>query len=381
LLTCGLIGLPGSGKTTLFALLAGPEGAPPPGRAGEARRVVTVPDPRLDTLGAHFIPREVIHARIEMVDIPGLVPGERSRAAHFLEGVRGSDALIFVLRGFDDTGGADRPDPAAELGTLETELIFADLAMVENRIAKLEGSKGLRKQDAPLHGVLCRVRDLLGEGTPLRSITLEEDDKEVLAHADFLSSKPIVWVLNVAEDELATAAGASGLDRAAGERGVPLVTISAQVEREIAELEREDARLFMEDLGLDEPGTARVARAVYERLGLISFFTVGDDEVRAWTISRGTRAREAAGKIHSDMERGFIRAEVVSFADYLKAAEAVPGPSGARAAAPATGAGGPPGSAPGERILAAAREQGIMRLEGRDYEVADGDIITIRFNV
>jgi len=375
LLTCGLVGLPGSGKSTLLALLAGPGDPPRPGKAGETRRVVTVPDPRLDAIGRHFAPRKVVHARLEVIDIPGLVPGERGRTAHFLEGVRASDALVFVLRGFYP-GGAGSPDPAGELATLESELIFADLAMVEGRIERLEAGKGPKREETALHRLLCRLRDILGEGTPMRSVSLDDEEPELLAHTQFLSSKPAVWVLNVAEGELAGAAAASGLAELARERGVPLVVISAKVEREITELGPEDARLFLEDLGFDEPGTARLARAVYERLGLISFFTIGKDEVRAWTIRRGTRAREAAGKVHSDMERGFIRAEVLSFADYGRAAGGVLGPEGE-----ADRGAGPGVSSPGDRILVAARELGLMRLEGRDYEVADGDIITFRFNV
>lgn len=360
MLTCGLVGLPGSGKSTLFALLAGPGGAPPPGRAGVARRVVAVPDPRLDLLAADFAPRKPVHTQLEVLDVPGLVPGERARTLHFLEAVRGADALIFVLRGF--ASGPETANPAGELDTLEAELILTDLAVVERNIERLEGRRtgSVRRQDAPLHAVLCRVRDRLADGAPYREVALREEERALLAHFDFLSGKPAVWVLNVAEDQLETAAERSDLAALADRRGVPLVTVSAQVEKEIAELPEDDAALFMADLGLDEPGSARVIRAVHRRLGLISFFTVGDREVRAWTIRAGTRAREAAGKVHSDMERGFIRAEVLAFADYARVR---------------TDAGG------GDRAMAAARDKGLVRLEGADYRVEDGDIIHYRFNV
>ncbi len=385
MLTCGLIGLPGSGKSTIFALLSGANAPFTPSGSGEARRVVRVPDPRVDTLAEHFSPKKVTYAQLEVTDVPGLVPGERSRTAHFLEAVRESDALIFVLRDFGtgsdaaETGGA--PNPVAELGTLEAELILADLAMVESRIERLEsgGKKGgsggpgagrVDRKDAAVHAALVRVRDGLSDGVPLSEITLEPDEREALAHTSFLSSKPAVWVLNVAEADLATAAEATGLAGAAAARGVPLVVLSAQVEREIAELPPEEAAPFLADLGLTESGTSRLARAVYRRLGLISFLTTGSDEVRAWTIRRGTRAREAAGKVHSDMERGFIRAEVVAFSDYLRAVETL-GPSPARAG----------GATVGERALVAAREKALMHLEGKDYEVKDGDIVSFRFNV
>lgn len=376
MLTCGLVGLPGSGKTTLFAILSGSGAAPTAltdRGSGATRRVVTVPDSRIDLLARDYRPEKTIHAQLELVDIPGLIPGERARAAHFLEAVRGSDALIYVMRGFAEPGLEGAGDPAAplrELQVLEAELILADLVMLERRIEKLEAAGNVRRQDQPLHDLLGRLRDQLSEGVPFSEVKLNEVDAALLAHTDFLSAKPAIWVLNVSEADLPTAAERSGLAALASERRVPLVTISAQVEREIAELAPGDADLFLADLGLDQPGVSRVIRAVYERLGLISFFTVGDDEVRAWTIRRGTRAREAAGKVHSDLERGFIRAEVIAFADYLVAAEAA-------VAAPA----GRGTASLGDRAEVLAKDKGLTRLEGRDYEVKDGDIVCVRFNV
>lgn len=375
MLTCGLIGLPGSGKTTLFALLAGPHAASTVATdrgTGAARRVVAVPDPRLDLLARHYRPEKTIHAQLEVVDIPGLIPGERARATHFLEAVRGSDALIYVVRGFADPAldGPDGPAPLGELQSLEAELILADLAMVERRLEKLAAGGTVRRPDQPLHQLLTRLGESLGEGVPFRDVALSSEEAGLLTHTLFLSAKPAVWVLNVAEADLGHRAEQSGLAALARERGVPLVTISAQVEREIAELSPEDAALFLGDLGLDQAGVSRVIRGVYERLGLISFFTVGDDEVRAWTIRRGTRAREAAGKVHSDMERGFIRAEVIAYADYLVAA-----------AAAAEAGGGRGNASLGDRAEVVAKEKGLTRLEGRDYTVEDGDIISIRFNV
>lgn len=376
MLTCGLIGLPGCGKSTLFSLLAGPAVAGASPASGEARRVVQVPDARIDTLTRHFVPRKTVFAQFEVVDIPGLVPGERSRALHFLESVRGSDALVFVLRGFGES-----PNPVSELSTLEAELVFADLATVENRADRLEspgrktgdadgGPVHVNRKDAPLHALLVRVRDHLAEGRPFRELDLKPPERAALGNMAFLTDRPAVWVLNVGEEDLRSVDEETGLAALARQRGVPLVTVSARAEREIAELAAEEATPFLADLGLEEAGTSRLARAVYERLGLISFFTVGDDEVRAWTIRRGTRAREAAGKIHSDIERGLIRAEVVAYEDYLAAA------AGGTASGPRGGT-----SSIGERALVVAREKALVRLEGRDYEVKDGDIVTFRFNV
>ncbi len=358
LLTCGLVGLPGCGKTTLFTLLTGPQ-ASAAGRAGGARRIARVPDRRLDVLASHFVPKKVTPARIEVIDVPGLVPGERNRTAHFLEGVRGADALVFVLR----------DDPLAELSTLEAELILADLVAVEGRIERLEsGPEGrVSRKDTGVHAVLTRVGDHLGEGKPYADFTPTPEEAEALAHTAFLSAKPAVWVLNVTEGagDPESAGCETRLEDLARERGVPLVVISARVEKEIAELPPEEAELFLTDLGLEEPGIARSARAVYERLGLVSFLTTGEDEVRAWTIRRGTAAREAAGKIHSDIERGFIRAEVVAFDDYVAAAAAAK-----------------PGRASlGDRAMVAAKEMAVLRLEGKDYVVKDGDIVNFRFNV
>lgn len=394
MLSCGLIGLPGCGKTTLFTLLTGPS-AGSAFAATQTRRVAKVPDERVDTLARHFAPKKTTYAQIEVTDVPGLVPGERSRTAHFLEAVRGSDALVYVLR----------DNPAAELATLEAELILADLAAVEGRIERLEtGPDGhVSRKDAAVHATLVRVRDHLGEGKPFSDLSLGPAEAEALAHTAFLSSKPVVWVLNAGEDELpgsaGRAAGAGNADaacrsatgdalgEAARSRDVPLVAVSALVEKEIAELPPAEASAFLADLGLEEPGIARLARAVYEKLGLISFLTAGEDEVRAWTIKRGMSAKAAAGKIHSDIERGFIRAEVVAYGNYLKAAEAVGGGPGGNGAGGGTAGGGAAAagrsgsSSLGERAMVTAKEKALMRLEGKDYVVQDGDIVNFRFNV
>ncbi|RJQ04926.1 MAG: redox-regulated ATPase YchF [Bacillota bacterium] len=371
MLTCGLVGLPGSGKSTLFALLTGLHDVPPPGGSVEGRRVAVVPDRRLDLLAEHFRPKKTTHVQLEFVDIPGLMPGERSRTVHFLDAVRATDALVLVLRGFahgPGGPGGQGADPLVELDTLEAELILADLAMVETRIERSGATAAVE-----------RVRDHLGEGRPFSDLALGPDERDALAHTSFLSAKPVVWVLNVAEGDLSPAPPAgttgpvAGLKRAAQARGVPMVVVSAELEREIAGLGPDDAATFLADLGLGEPGTARLARAVYGSLGLISFFTTQGSEVRAWTVRRGTRVKEAAGKIHSDMERGFIRAEVISFDDYAAVAAGL-----AETGRPDAGRGP---SSPGNRILVAAREKALVRLEGRDYEVRDGDIVSIRFNV
>ena len=376
MLTCGLIGLPACGKSTLFALLTGTPDSQALAASGEMRRVIKVPDPRVGALAALFGPKKVTYAQIEIIDIPGLVPGARSRAAYFLEAVRGSDALIFVLRGFRD-GAAGHPNPISELGTLEAEIILADLAMVENRIERLERpargeetSAHVNRKDRVTHAALGRVRDHLAGGLPYSDLTPTPAEAEALDNLLFLTAKPVVWVLNGAEGDLRSATGETNLSRAARRRGIPLVVMSAQVEKEIAQLPPGDAALFLADIGLEESGTSRLARAVYERLGLISFLTIGEDEVRAWTIRRGLGAREAAGKVHSDIERGFIRAEVIGFGDYAALAAVKGGPGGKRGS-----------TNPGERLLAVAKEKALLRLEGKDYLVRDGDIIDFRFNV
>ena len=370
MLSCGLIGLPGSGKTTLFTLLTGPaEGQT--SSSTQARRVARVPDPRVDTLAAHFAPKKVTYAQLEVTDIPGLVPGERSRTAHFLQAVRDSDALVFVLR----------ENPLSELATLEAELILADLAAVKGRIQRLEGGPQGRgrtgRRDETVYAGLVSVRNHLNQGRPAGELEPTPAEAEALEPMGLLSAKPVVWVHNADEENLGAQTGPPpALADAAHRRGVPLVVVSARLEKEIAELAPDEAAAFLADLGLKEPGIARLARAVYERLGLISFLTAGKDEVRAWTIRRGTTAKAAAGKIHSDIERGFIRAEVLSYPDYLIAAQAAFGPSETARGAATVGS-----AAVGERALVLAKEKGLVRLEGRDYVVQDGDIINFRFNV
>jgi GTP-binding protein YchF len=270
------------------------------------------------------------------------------------------DALVHVLRAFDSEM-APHPegsvDPLRDARMLELELILADLGAVERRLERLDANikKANRAEDVAERAVFLKMKDALEAERPLRELELTEEERRRLRSYSFLSEKPVVLVVNMGEEEVRSAAGylqSSGLAELAGKPGFALCPMSAPIEAEMTQLPAEDARAFREDLGLAEPGLDRVVRTSYALLGLVSFLTTGEDECRAWTITRGTRAQQAAGAIHSDIERGFIRAEVVAFDDLVAA-----------------------GSIP------ACRDKGTLRLEGKEYVVRDGDVINFRFNV
>jgi len=364
MLRTALIGYPSVGKTTLFHLMTGSHdgGRAAHGRLEATLGVARVPDPRLDVLTAMYNPRKRVPATVEFADIPGRPSGSGTDALLDVAAYRNADALVHVLRAFADPAvahAAGSLDARRDARSMEDELILADLAVVEKRLERL--AKDLRKmRSAELereHDVLLACRAALEAGRPLRHLALGNEDRRRLRGFQFLSAKPVLLVVNLDEADLT--AGADGLDRAVAALDLGsvvtgpsarVVGVCAKIELEIAQLEAADAAAFLADLGLRASGLDRVIRASYELLGYMSFFTVGDDECRAWSIPRQTPAQAAAGEIHTDLARGFIRAEVVAY-DRLVARGA----------------------------FAACKEHGEVRLEGKDYIVQDGDIINVRF--
>ncbi len=360
MLRAGLIGLASAGKTTLFQLLtrAPDGGVRSGGRDDAAVGLARVPDRRLDRLTGMFSPRKHTPATVTFVDMAS----RRDAGAGALVDVtpyRTADALLHVVRCFrDDTvpHPAETIDPGRDVRAMEDELILADLGVAERRIERIEKDrrKGAWKGDAAEIEVLRRCADALEGGAPLRALELDPADTKRLRGFQFLSAKPLLLVLNVDEADTAVsveeAVHSAGLDEFVGGAAVRALSVCAKIELEIAALEPADAAAFLADLGLRESGLDRVIRAAYDLLGYLSFFTAGEDECRAWSIPAGTVAREAAGEIHSDLARGFIRAEVVAYPDLV-----------------ARGS------------LAACRKHAEVRLEGKDYVVRDGDVINVRF--
>lgn len=348
----GIIGRKFTGKTTLFNVITG--AGLPTGQGGvEPNRAMgTVPDPRLERLSAMYEPRRTTHVQIEWVDVPGFDPGAGHDGARestrFLEHARRMDALAQVVRGFD--GGHGDPDPPGELITVALELILADLAVVEKRAEKLLKEQRLKgKTENPREPALfARLQEQLEAERPLRDLEFSADERKLLSGYQLLTLKPLIAVLNLAEGAAPDPAWVAAAEAA----GAEVVPICAAVEQELAELAPEEAQEFLADLGIAEPAAHRMIRAAYAALDSQSFFTVGPDECRAWTVRRGALAPTAAGVIHSDLERGFIRAEVCAYDDLVAAGS-----------------------------HAAARAAGQVRLEGKGYVVQDGDILEIRFNV
>ena len=351
----GLLGLPLSGKSTLFGLLTGitDKSGKPEARIGMA----DIPDNRLDHLHKIYKPRKKVPAKIEFVDIPGLVPGEEKKSNPFLDEVRKVELLVYVLRSFssDNTPHVEGDvDPDRDWELLELELLLADLDLFEKRIKRIHEEKKKPKGWENEVRLLEKCRDALGEGISMRHLELTDTEQELLQGYSLLTEKPVLVVVNTDEEQYKNNAypKKEAIQAKASAGNIDFMEISAQIEMEIAQLEPEDRTVFLEDLSLQETGIQRLARLAYHTLGLISFFTVGDDEVRAWTIKAGTNAKTAAGKIHSDIERGFIRAEVLAYDDLLRAGS-----------------------------VARSREMGLYRLEGKEYIMQDGDITNFRFNV
>jgi hypothetical protein len=356
MLRAGLVGLPSSGKTTLFQLLTSAREAPRTHGKSEAHVGMSrVPDERLDRLTAMFQPQRRVPATVEFADMAA----GRSDAASLLDVIayRNADALLHVVRAFHDPSVAHPQgsvDPRRDARTIEDELVLADLGVVERRLERLD--KDLKKTaTAELkkeHDLLTQCRARLDAGRALRTLDLGSDDARMLRGFQFLSAKPMLLVINLDERDVAQAdraAGETGLEAFLADTGAAAVGVCAKIELEIAQLDPADAQAFMADLGLRQSGLDRVIRAAYDLLGYISFFTVGDDECRAWSIPRHTPAPAAAGAIHSDIQRGFIRAEVVHCDTLLSRGS-----------------------------LAACRDHGELRLEGKDYVVVDGDTINFR---
>jgi ribosome-binding ATPase len=354
----GLLGLPKSGKTTLFNLLTGASVATSRYDAGRAELhtgIARVPDPRVDRLSALFKPKKTTYATFEVVDLAGIEKGDRG--ALDAKEFRNADALLHVVRAFvDEARGA--PDPRRDIVDLELELVLADLEVIDRRVERLEASIKKQRKEAEVreHEVLGRLKTALEAETPLRAVTLTTDEARLVRGFTFLSQKPILHVVNVEESAIAEGGKVTeryGLADVAGRPHSRVGWVSAVIEAEIARLEGEEQQAFLADLGLEEPAINRVLRDCFALLGLISFFTTGEDEVRAWPIPAGTRAQDAAGAVHSDIARGFIRAEVNGYDELIAAG----------------------GS------FADLRAKGQLRLEGKEYGVLDGEICHFRFNV
>jgi hypothetical protein len=342
----GLVGYARSGKTTLFNALTGLQkggGGRPQVNLG----AIKVPDPRIDALSAIFKPRKTTYAEMQFVDVPGPSGKGSGLDAESLRALAEVDAFCLVVRGFEGADGTPA-DPERELRDFDAELVLNDLAVVEKRLDRLRKEHG--KGTGEYHE-LERLHGHLDGGAPLRTMAWSEAEEKKLAHFQFLSRRPLLVVVNVGEDA-AAAAPPPPVAAAARERGAEILSLCAAVEAEIARLDPAEQPEFLASLGLAEPARARFLRAAYGLLDLVSFFTVGEDEVRAWPIRRGDHAPRAAGRIHSDLERGFIRAEVVHYGDFMA--------SGSEAK---------------------ARQEGKLRLEGKEYVVEDGDILNIRFSV
>lgn len=351
MLTCGIVGMPMTGKTTLFSLLT--NYTPPQGRTS-ATAMANVPDPRVDTLSEMYKPHKTVYGQIQVTDIAGLSEGTGKGAA-FLDAIRPAQTLVHVLRAF--AGDFPHPlgsiNPIRDFNIVNHELLLADIALVETRLERIRNSsknKGPGKTQLP---VLEKCLEHLMNELPMSLLELPEEEREQLQGLVFFTDKPQLLVINLDEADLASSPSwFEEIAAIAREKGWRLLSLSAQIEQEISQLKDEEQEVFMQELNITEPGTALLAREAYSLLGLLSFFTVGKDEVRAWTLKKGGTAVDAAGTIHSDLARGFIRADVMRYQDLVELGSEN-----------------------------AVKDKGLAQLVGKDYIVQDGDIVHIRFNV
>ena len=369
-----ITGFPNSGKTTVFNVLTGMDMEtttyPTLISAGAKPHIgiVKVPDKRIDKLSSIFDPRKTTYATVEYIDYAGITAatagGNVSQDTSVFNLIKDVDAIVHVVRAFEDESvihPMEKIDSLRDVKTFETELILGDLEFVEKRFERMDlALKKGKKQDESSRPVLLKCREALEKEISLRNIPFTDEEKKGLSAFQFLTTIPEIIVLNIGEKDINTnkvkklQAEIGDLFRAKGmDNSPPVIPLCGKIEMEIAQLPEGEAKAFLDDLGIDEPAMYRLCRVSYESLGLISFFTVGDDEVKAWTIKRNTAALKAAGKVHSDIERGFIRAETVSFDDYISSGEE----------------------------MVKARKRGLVRLEGKTYIVKDGDIINFKFNV
>jgi hypothetical protein len=363
-----VVGLPASGKTTLFNLLTGStrddvggNGSFSHGNATEMElRMAKVPDGRISFLSDFYKPRKTTYAQIEVSDVPGISPsgnGAGAEMTRFLNYLRTVDAFVYLVRTFQTAQGAlpvdYKIDPVDEVETLNLSLVLADMQVVENRVERLKNSRKMSDLEQEELKLLEEAYPHLADGMRLDLLGLTPEQVEMLKGYAFLTLKPVVLVGNLSEDQFLAHdyPGRNAFSDYSKDSNLPIVELSAKIEWEILGLPSEDRSVFLEEYGIEEPAISQLSRTLYRALGLISFFTVGEDEVKAWSIPQGTSAKNAAGAIHSDIEKGFIRAEVISFEDFKESGS-----------------------------VGAARSKGLYRLEGKDYTVQDGDIITFRFS-